>query len=48
MKYYINKTITADFGLVNDLEENKNVEGEDEWLVRASYILSRNFSIQAN
>ncbi|MDA3819704.1 MAG: multicopper oxidase domain-containing protein [Candidatus Delongbacteria bacterium] len=39
----------ADFGWVNDLEENKkSFEGEDEWLIRASYIVSRNFSIQAN
>lgn len=38
----------ADFGWVNDLEDNKKFEGENEWLVRASYILSRNFSIQAN
>ena len=38
----------ADFGWVNDLEHNKSYEGEDEWLVRASYMLSRNFSIQAN
>ncbi|MFO7868965.1 MAG: multicopper oxidase domain-containing protein, partial [Bacteroidales bacterium] len=38
----------ADFGWVNNLEENTRFEGEDEWLIRASYILSRNFSIQAN
>jgi hypothetical protein len=38
----------ADFGWVNDLENNNSFEGEDEWLIRASYILSRNFSIQAN
>ena len=38
----------ADFGWVNDLEDNTSFEGEDEWLIRASYILSRNFSIQAN
>ena len=38
----------ADFGWVNDLENNKSFEGEDEWLIRASYIISRNFSIQAN
>jgi len=38
----------ADFGLVNDLEDNKAFEGETQWLVGASYILSRNFSIQAN
>lgn len=38
----------ADFGWVNDLEANKNFDGEDEWLVMVSYILSRNFSIQVN
>lgn len=38
----------ADFGWVNDLENNTSFEGEDEWLIRASYMLSRNFSIQAN
>ena len=38
----------ADFGWVNDLEGNTSFEGEGEWLVRASYMLSRNFSIQAN
>ena len=38
----------ADFGWVNDLENNKSFEGEDEWLIRASYIISRKFSIQAN
>ena len=38
----------ADFGWVNGLEDNISYEGENEWLVRASYILSRNFSIQAN
>jgi CopA family copper-resistance protein len=38
----------ADFGWVNDLEDKKSFEGEDEWLIRASYIVSRNFSIQAN
>lgn len=37
----------ADFGWVNELED-KDFEGDDEWLIRASYILSRNFSIQAN
>ncbi len=35
----------ADCGWVNGLEDNTSYEGEDEWLVRASYILSRNFSI---
>ena len=38
----------ADFGWVNNLENNTGFEGEVEWLIRASYILSRNFSIQAN
>jgi len=38
----------ADFGWVNDFEDNTSFKGEDEWLIRASYIVSRNFSIQAN
>lgn len=38
----------ADFGWVNDFDGNTNYKGEDEWLIRASYMLSRNFSIQAN
>jgi len=38
----------ADFGWVNDLENNSSYEGETQWLVGASYILSRNFSIQGN
>jgi CopA family copper-resistance protein len=38
----------ADFGWVNDLDNNKSFESETQWLVGASYILSRNFSIQAN
>ncbi|MBC32198.1 MAG: copper oxidase [Muricauda sp.] len=37
-----------DFGWVNDIEEDKSFESETQWLVGASYILSRNFSIQAN
>ena len=37
----------ADFGWVNDLG-NSSYESETQWLVGASYILSRNFSIQAN
>ncbi|WP_318345696.1 multicopper oxidase domain-containing protein [Flagellimonas baculiformis] len=37
----------ADFGWVNDLE-GSSYESETQWLVGASYILSRNFSIQAN
>jgi len=38
----------ADFGWVNDLDAGKKYEGETQWLVGASYILSRNFSIQGN
>ena len=38
----------ADFGWVNELENNKSYEGENQWLIGASYILSRNFSIQGN
>ncbi len=38
----------ADFGWVNELEEDTSFIGEDEWLIRVSYLLSRNFSIQAN
>ncbi|GGK18610.1 hypothetical protein GCM10007962_10980 [Yeosuana aromativorans] len=38
----------ADFGWVNHLENNKSYQGETQWLVGASYILSRNFSIQGN
>lgn len=38
----------ADFGWVNDLESDKSYEGETQWLIGASYILSRNFSIQGN
>ncbi|WP_299676542.1 multicopper oxidase domain-containing protein [uncultured Tenacibaculum sp.] len=37
----------ADFGWVNDIE-SKSYEGETQWLVGVSYILSRNFSIQGN
>lgn len=37
----------ADFGWVNDLGGN-SFESETKWLVGASYILSRNFSLQAN
>ena len=32
----------------NDLENNKSFESETQWLVGVAYILSRNFSIQAN
>lgn len=38
----------ADFGWVNELENYKSYQGETQWLVGASYILSRNFSIQGN
>ena len=38
----------ADFGWVNELENNNSYEGETQWLIGASYILSRNFSIQGN
>ncbi len=37
----------ADFGWVNDIG-NISYQGETQWLVGASYILSRNFSIQGN
>ncbi|WP_046758209.1 MULTISPECIES: multicopper oxidase domain-containing protein [Kordia] len=37
----------ADFGWVNDLG-GSSFESETQWLVGLSYILSRNFSIQAN
>jgi len=38
----------ADFGWANDLENNISFESETQWLVGVAYILSRNFSIQAN
>jgi len=38
----------ADFGLVNNLENNKAFVSETQWLVGLSYILSRNLSIQGN
>lgn len=38
----------ADLGWVNDFENNNSYEGETQWLIGASYILSRNFSIQGN
>ncbi|MDT8394346.1 MAG: multicopper oxidase domain-containing protein [Bacteroidales bacterium] len=38
----------ADFGWVNALDDDKSFEGEEEWLIRASFMISRNFSIQAN
>ncbi len=38
----------ADFGWVNKLENNASYEGETQWLVGVSYILSRNFSLQGN
>lgn len=37
----------ADFGWVNDLG-GSSFESETQWLVGLSYILSRNFSVQAN
>lgn len=37
----------ADFGWVNDIG-NTSYQGETQWLVGVSYILSRNFSIQGN
>ncbi|WP_027392770.1 multicopper oxidase domain-containing protein [Aquimarina latercula] len=37
----------ADFGWVNDIGDT-SYQGETQWLVGASYILSRNFSLQAN
>lgn len=38
----------ADFGWVNELNNNKSYQAGTQWLVGASYILSRNFSIQGN
>ncbi|MCP4052730.1 MAG: multicopper oxidase domain-containing protein [Mesoflavibacter sp.] len=38
----------ADFGWVNELENNGSYEDETQWLIGISYILSRNFSIQGN
>ncbi|MEZ2414968.1 multicopper oxidase domain-containing protein [Muriicola sp. E247] len=38
----------ADFGWVNDLQNNKSFESETQWLVGLAYIVSRNFSIQGN
>lgn len=38
----------ADFGWINDFEDGVDYEGETEWLVGLSYIVSRNFSIQGN
>jgi CopA family copper-resistance protein len=38
----------ADFGYVNDLGINKNYDSEMQYLVRGSYVLSRNLSIQGN
>lgn len=38
----------ADFGWVNEVQNSATYEDEVEWLVRGSYILSRNFSLQAN
>ena len=36
----------ADFGWVNSLEDGSNYEGESSWLLRMSYMFSRNFSVQ--
>jgi len=51
-KCYINSENSYKFhtlyAIPLDLEDNTNLKGEDEWLIRASYILSRNSSIQAN
>lgn len=38
----------ADFGWVNELDNNNSYQGETQWLVGLSYILSSNFSIQGN
>jgi len=38
----------SDFGWINELVNNKRYKEEIRWLIRASYILSRNFSIQGN
>lgn len=38
----------ADLGWVNDLEDGTSYKSEEEWLVRISYMVSRNFSLQAN
>ncbi|MGM0946821.1 MAG: multicopper oxidase domain-containing protein [Bacteroidota bacterium] len=38
----------ADFGWVNNFENGVAYEGELEWLIGLSYIVSRNFSIQGN
>jgi CopA family copper-resistance protein len=38
----------SDFGWVNQLNNNEQYRGESEWLIGASFMLSRNFSIQGN
>ncbi|KPM49644.1 multicopper oxidase domain-containing protein [Jiulongibacter sediminis] len=38
----------ADFGWINKTEGVSEYQGETEWLIGVSYILSKNFSIQAN
>ncbi|PVX50089.1 hypothetical protein C7377_1739 [Balneicella halophila] len=38
----------ADFGWVNDLENDKDYEGEHGWTLGLSYMISRNFSLHAN
>ncbi len=36
----------ADFGWINNLENGSDYEGESSWLIRTSYMFSRNFSLQ--
>lgn len=36
----------ADFGWVNSLDDGSDYEGESSWLLRLSYMVSRNFSLQ--
>ncbi|PLX06277.1 MAG: copper oxidase [Marinilabiliales bacterium] len=38
----------ADFGYVNSLENGKNYVGENKWHIQASFMISRNLSIQTN
>lgn len=37
-----------DFGLANELENNTVFNQENKWVIKASYMISRNFSIQGN
>lgn len=37
-----------DFGWVNELENNTVFNQENQWVIKASYMISRNFSIQGN